>query len=332
VVRYNGSNWVNSSSSLDELSDVVITGTMTEGLVLRHNGTNWVASDVLTDESIQDTVAGVLTRGVHTGISFTYQDGSNRLDAIVGFTEVNDDATPSLGGNLSLNSNNITGTGNINITGDITATRLIGNVTTSAGTVLVNASNRSATFANLNIEASGSISGTSILVNSPSITFVTSTVGDSPFANFLTASSTDAITSPVGLVRSRGTLISPSAVQSGDQISSIASSGFSGSAFTLAAEINSVVDGTVSAGVVPSRIDVTVTNAAGVRATKMSVKAAAVEFTAPPRLPVVADDAARSTLVPTPSKGMMIFIESGTTPAATNTAQVYNGTAWVNLA
>jgi hypothetical protein len=35
-----------------------------------------------------------------------------------------DDTTPQLGGNLDLNSNDITGTGNINITGVVTATSL----------------------------------------------------------------------------------------------------------------------------------------------------------------------------------------------------------------
>jgi len=38
------------------------------------------------------------------------------------FANVSDDATPSLGGNLNLNNNDIVGTGNINITGTITAT------------------------------------------------------------------------------------------------------------------------------------------------------------------------------------------------------------------
>jgi hypothetical protein len=63
----------------------------------------------------------------------------------------------------------------------------------------------------------------------------------------------------------------------------------------------------------------------------MSIKASAVEFTAPPRLPVIADDTARTAAVPSPTKGMMIMMEAGTTPAATNVVQVYDGSAWVNL-
>ena len=49
------------------------------------------------------------------------------------------------------------------------------------------------------------------------------------------------------------------------------------------------------------------------------------------QLPVYANDAARGTAIPTPAAGMMIFMQAGTTPAATNATQVYSGTAWVNL-
>ena len=39
----------------------------------------------------------------------------------VDLTELSADTSPQLGGNLDLNSNDITGTGNINTTGNITA-------------------------------------------------------------------------------------------------------------------------------------------------------------------------------------------------------------------
>jgi hypothetical protein len=44
-----------------------------------------------------------------------------------------------------------------------------------------------------------------------------------------------------------------------------------------------------------------------------------------------ASDAARSTAIPTPAAGMMVFMASGTSPAVTNKAVVYDGTAWVAL-
>ena len=79
------------SLTLDNLSDVVISGTPTDGQVLKYNSTNsrWEAGvDV-------DTDTGIL--------------------AVV------DDTTPKLGGNLDLNSQTINGTGSININGTIAA-------------------------------------------------------------------------------------------------------------------------------------------------------------------------------------------------------------------
>jgi hypothetical protein len=55
------------------------------------------------------------------------------------------------------------------------------------------------------------------------------------------------------------------------------------------------------------------------------------EFFIPVKFAVVADDTARSALVPTPEKGMVILMEAGTTPAATNQLQFYNGTSWTNV-
>jgi hypothetical protein len=48
------------------------------------------------------------------------------------------------------------------------------------------------------------------------------------------------------------------------------------------------------------------------------------------QLPTYANDAARSSAIPVPAQGMMVFMQSGTAPAATNQMQVYNGSAWVN--
>ena len=51
-----------------------------------------------------------------------------QVDSLVSgvIADVVDDTTPQLGGNLDLNSSDITGTGNINITGNITGTTLYG--------------------------------------------------------------------------------------------------------------------------------------------------------------------------------------------------------------
>jgi hypothetical protein len=82
-----------------------------------------------TNELAVDAVAAALVAGnaTNSNITFVYsntQDDANRINAIVsldgiGITDLVDDTTPQLGGNLDLNSNDITGTGNVDITGDI---------------------------------------------------------------------------------------------------------------------------------------------------------------------------------------------------------------------
>ena len=54
------------------------------------------------------------------------------------------------------------------------------------------------------------------------------------------------------------------------------------------------------------------------------------KFSGPVRLAVTADDTAR-TAYGTALQGQLIFMVSGTSPAATNKVQVYDGAAWVNL-
>jgi len=49
------------------------------------------------------------------------------------------------------------------------------------------------------------------------------------------------------------------------------------------------------------------------------------------QLPVYADDTARLAAIPTPVKGMMVFMTTGTVPTATNNAVIYNGSTWVNV-
>jgi len=86
--------------------------------------------------------------------AFVYSDGTNVYNAMADaiFTtitgdgsaltgvlhDVVDDTTPQLGGNLDLNSNNITGTGNINITGTATVS---GDLTVDTNTLYVDSTN-----------------------------------------------------------------------------------------------------------------------------------------------------------------------------------------------
>ena len=95
-----------------------------------------------TDERAVDAVGLALVAGTGN-VVFTYgntEDTANKINANVtldgiGLLNVVEDTSPQLGGNLDLNSRDITGTGNVNITGTVTATGFTGPLTGNASTV-----------------------------------------------------------------------------------------------------------------------------------------------------------------------------------------------------
>jgi len=140
----------------------------------------------------------------------------------------------------------------------------------------------------------------------------------------------------------RGTLSSPAAVQAGDELGGVVVNAFSSSSTTaLAGTFGFVVDSTaVIAGgsFIKSKAfisastdtgaaagDALLIDSAGVATSNAFV---ASKYT---QLAVYANDAARTSSIATPAKGMMVFMTAGTSPTVTNKAVVYDGSAWVAL-
>jgi len=89
------------------------------------NITNGVNNKFFATELAQDAAASLFVTGTHTNISFVYDDNLGKINATValdgvGLTSIVADTTPELGGDLDLNLNDIIGSGNIDIVGDIT--------------------------------------------------------------------------------------------------------------------------------------------------------------------------------------------------------------------
>ena len=126
-------------TSVGTLASLTVQGNVSVGGTLTYEDvTNVDALGIVTARSgihVGPISAGVATvttdgnatfSGIVTAASFK-GDGSNLSNLPAsGISNVVEDTTPQLGGNLDVNGKNITGTGNVNLSGVITATSFVG--------------------------------------------------------------------------------------------------------------------------------------------------------------------------------------------------------------
>jgi hypothetical protein len=127
--------------------------------------------------------------------------------------------------------------------------------------------------------------------------------------------------------RSRGTLASPTAAQSGDDIADITFAGYDGASNQVRAAISATVNGAVSAGTVPMQVVIaTSVNGSGGPVTAVTVNdKQQTAFSGAITLAIYADATARDAAITAPAAGMMVFNTTGTK------FQGYTGAAWVDL-
>ena len=280
---------VSSNSGLVALEPFVVTGTGGNGLSA---GTYYVVNpaagvnQITVASSLANAQAGtaitVTTGGLSTtsfsagggddsNITFTYNSTAKTMTATVsslaaGIHSVNEDTNPLLGGNLGLNNHNITGTGNIGITGTISATVGLG---------------ANLPLNSFNINGSGNISITGSIGASGTLTATTGLGADLPLnshgitgsgninlSGLLTVSQpvngANAATfyttvfpndSWVGMNTSRGSILSPSAVQGGDSLSGLVINAHDGTGYAHTVLFGALADtnGTISTGKVPGK-------------------------------------------------------------------------------
>jgi hypothetical protein len=151
---------------------------------------------------------------------------------------------------------------------------------------------------------------------------------------------------------SRGTLSIPTSVQQGDPLFTIVANAYDGSDYRFSSAMFAGVEADtanpVAPGSVPGSIGFATSDDGGTTLKtllfnsfgRLGVGVLAptatldvdgdAKFAGPVGLAVTADDTARTALG-SPLQGQLIFMQSGTSPAATNKVQVYDGAAWVNL-
>jgi len=184
--------------------EIIFDATLNQVFVGNGTTPGGIPVTAYTDENAVDAIGAALVAGnsTNSNITFTYgttQDGANRINASVvldgGLLNVVEDTTPQLGGDLDLNSRNITGTGNVNITGTVTATsfsgpltgNVTGNVSGTAATVTGAAQTAITSLGTLSsLAVTGAITGSSFTgdITTASITTTSGDLTVSPNTNF----------------------------------------------------------------------------------------------------------------------------------------------------
>ena len=256
-----------------------------------------------------------------------------------------------LGNDLTLSGHDINGTGNINIVGGVTLTggslSVTGNIGSGSGF------NTELKLNDNNITSVGNISGTGGLfltkegkvLDNFDVTDIDVAVGGGSSAVLMLKSLTSGsqglgqTSTTIRIKGQKGTFASPAILEAGDSLGQLMFNGFVNAAAigTTAADlavIRASVDklGDTSTAFATAKIEFWLSNGLNPVNAKSASFSSNGAFQAPIfKLTSYASDAARSAAVPTPEAGMMVFMTSGTSPAVTNKAVIYNGASWAVL-
>jgi hypothetical protein len=228
-----------------------------------------------SQELAQDAAALLFSTGVHTGVQFQYDDNLGRINATVdasafidlGILSVGSDTSPELGGNLVLSGFDITGTGNIDITGtietvgDITVTGNL-DITGAIDTGSMTIDNNVLSASSNNIIFGLASNQTTVTVNNNAL-FIPSIVYNGLCDGPQVAPSQEFRTS-------RGTISAPLAVQPLDGTGLITSFAYTGVDYQITSLIGSFIDpnGSVGAGTTTGMIGLVTLDGAGASSAK----------------------------------------------------------------
>jgi hypothetical protein len=271
--------------------------------------------------------------GTDSGITFAYDSINHVMNVTstgTGLMSVVADTAPSLGGNLSLKGFNISGTGNITLTGSGTFTGAhSGNVTTSSlnaqlGAALgLNGYNITGTG---NINIAGTVTTTDLItnaINGGSSAIILTSSNQTPFElNSIGAGTLVSGTLPVlALNSSRGTSASPVNTVAGDYLHGINFTGYYNSGYVSSGSIISSWDSTATLSSSHPASSLTLVTGNNSSYNILVYNSAAVLSGAT----IQTNSFAGSGAYPTPAAGMIIF--------DTNTSHFfgYNGTTWKQL-
>lgn len=314
-----GLQWNATTQQLDINGANLSTSNVTEGTNLYY-----------TVERSQDSAAALFTNGTHSHISFQYDDVSNVINATValdgvGISAVQADTIPKLGGDLDVNSHSITGTGSINVTGNITGTTLNGNLGSNLG---LNTHNINGTGS---ISITGDITATtlntaSVGINNDTITTASSTNLKITGSNsrvlsiYGISSGSSVLTLPhLTVGSSNGTIESPTTLVANDIVGGLVFKAYDGSIYKTSAGVFSQLESAANISQLFPASTLTVITGTNSNSYNTFTFNSSGVFTAPI---IKATSYATGSYPANPQKGWIIF------DSTINHFYGYNGTAW----
>jgi hypothetical protein len=273
------------------------------------------------------------------GISFAYRSDSNTITANVtagGYALPA--ATPTeLGGvKISQGGLSIDGAGLLSVTTPVTA-GTAGQLAYYTGTNAVGTSGPNMlwtpsgnTFAGGQLTVAGTVDIHRINVTASAnngLSMATESDGNASGEVFsINAAHASATPTATRYFRSRGTILAPTTLLTGDHIVDHQYVGITGtSSAGIAAQIRVSATGTVSAGVVPGLLTFSTANSSGTLVDSLTVAATKVSASVPFQVVSYADATARDTAITSPAAGMIVFL------TGVSKFSGYSGAAWDNL-
>jgi hypothetical protein len=199
-----------------------------------------------TTPRAQDAIGSLISAGTQSGITVTYDGTNHALNFVAtgsGIANVQADSAPTLGGNLNLNGHNIIGTSPTSIqAGTITANTLL--ATNLGGNLNLNAHSIQGS-GNINITGDLSVTGSFSNIGTRTSMFSSNTPGER--LNILAVTDGTLLDlANVSFKVSRGTIASPTANQPGDFLGGYTIDGYGAGAYKSVASMVGQFDATAT--------------------------------------------------------------------------------------
>jgi hypothetical protein len=276
------------------------------------------------------------------GTGLIWNATTQRLDyngSGTGIVSVQADANPTLGGNLNLNNRNITGTGNISITGTVTATQFVGIPSPATLTQNLSLNTRSITgTGDINLVGASTI--TAATVTAATITATTKLNVSNIEANNLSGLNVNVNgTTPLSVTgigtlgatsgqvylninAAKGTIASPTTSAAGDGLGGIAIQGYNGTNYKMASLIVSSWDASATLSDTFPKSKLTLITGGGGSTLRQATLDNQGVFTAS-ILKAGSYSTTEMNAIASPAAGMIIFNTTA------SDFYGYNGSAWV---